>query len=145
MYIAKHEDFSYYNYVFYITTTPYLPCNNKNINRKELYDFYYTAITLTTGYKYGILHCGKSDLWKQSHCTLPTQLPNDWYAITCMSPLILQAFIHEMFIQQIVSVQAYGNKLVITWQFVKQADYWLIVVEGLVHCHVITNTLILRF
>ncbi len=30
-------------YVFYITTTPYLPCNNKNINRKELYDFYYTA------------------------------------------------------------------------------------------------------
>ncbi len=37
-------------YVFYITTTPYLPCNNKNINRKELYDFYYTAITLTTGY-----------------------------------------------------------------------------------------------
>ncbi len=22
-----------------------------NINRKELYDFYYTAITLTTGYK----------------------------------------------------------------------------------------------
>ncbi len=38
-------------YVFYITTTPYLPCNNNNINRKELYDFYYTAITLTTGYK----------------------------------------------------------------------------------------------
>ncbi len=41
-------------YVFYITTTPYLPCNNKNINRKELYDFYYTAITLTMGYKAGI-------------------------------------------------------------------------------------------
>ncbi len=38
-------------YVFYITTTPYLPCNNKNIKLKELYDFYYTAITLTTGYK----------------------------------------------------------------------------------------------
>ncbi len=38
-------------YVFYITTTPYLPCNNNNINRKELYDFYYTAITLTTGYR----------------------------------------------------------------------------------------------
>ncbi len=37
--------------MLYITTTPYLPCNNKNINRKELYDFYYTAITLTTGYK----------------------------------------------------------------------------------------------
>ncbi len=38
-------------YVFYmymyITMTPYLPCN---INRKELYDFYYTAITLTTEY-----------------------------------------------------------------------------------------------
>ncbi len=27
-----------------------IPCNN--INRKELYDFYYTAITLTTGYIY---------------------------------------------------------------------------------------------
>ena len=37
-------------YVFYITTTPYLSCNNKNINRKKLYDFYYTAKTLTTGY-----------------------------------------------------------------------------------------------
>ncbi len=34
-------------YVFYITTTPYLPCNNNNINREELYDFYYTAITFT--------------------------------------------------------------------------------------------------
>ncbi len=54
VYCIKHEDFSCYNYnVFYITTTPYLPCNNNNnINRKELYDFYYTAITLTTGYKY---------------------------------------------------------------------------------------------
>ncbi len=41
-------------YMFYITTTPYLPCNNNNINRKELYDFYYTAITLTTGYKYTV-------------------------------------------------------------------------------------------
>ncbi len=47
------EDFScyMYNYVFYITTTPYLPCNNNNNNRKELYGFYYMAITLTTGYK----------------------------------------------------------------------------------------------
>ncbi len=44
-------------YVFYITTTPYLPCNNNNINRKELYDFYYTAITLTTGYKYIYIEC----------------------------------------------------------------------------------------
>ncbi len=36
---------------------PYLPCNNNNnINRKELYDFYYMAITLTTGYKY--ISCG---------------------------------------------------------------------------------------
>ncbi len=35
-------------YVFYITNTPYLP---NNINRKELYELYYTAITLTTGYK----------------------------------------------------------------------------------------------
>ncbi len=49
-YIKRHEDFSCYN-VFYITTIPYLPYNNNNINRKELYDFYYTAITLTTGYK----------------------------------------------------------------------------------------------
>ena len=30
-----------YNYVFYITTVPYLPCNN--ITQKELYDFYYTC------------------------------------------------------------------------------------------------------
>ncbi len=47
VYCIKHEDFSCYNYVFYITTTPYLPCNK---NRKELYDFYYTLVTLTTGY-----------------------------------------------------------------------------------------------
>ncbi len=45
-------------YVFYITTTPYLPCNNKIINRKELYDFYYTAITLTTGYNVQTVHLG---------------------------------------------------------------------------------------
>ncbi len=51
VYCIKHEDFSCYNYVFYITTTPYLPCNN----RKGLYDFYYTAITLTTGYNNTIL------------------------------------------------------------------------------------------
>ncbi len=56
MYIIKHEDFSCYNYVFYITTTHYLPCNNNNINRKELYDFYYTAITLTMGYKHNYRH-----------------------------------------------------------------------------------------
>ncbi len=62
-------------YVFYITTTPYLPCNNKNINWKELYDFYYTAITLTTGYKiiYNvpyvtgyILHCRGEELKYQA-------------------------------------------------------------------------------
>ncbi len=57
VYCIKHEDFSCYNYVFYITTTPYLPCNNNNINRKELYDFYYTAITLTTGYKHIVTPC----------------------------------------------------------------------------------------
>ncbi len=45
--IVKHEML----YVFYTTTTPYLPCNNNY--RTELYDFYYTAITLTTGYKLG--------------------------------------------------------------------------------------------
>ncbi len=48
VYCIKHEDFSCYNYVFYIMTTPYLPCNN-NINRKEPYDFYYTAINLDNG------------------------------------------------------------------------------------------------
>ncbi len=46
VYCIEHEDFSCYNYVFYITTTPYLPCN---ITRKGLYDFYYTLVTLTTG------------------------------------------------------------------------------------------------
>ncbi len=51
VYCKKHEEFSCYNYVFYITATPYLPCNNNNITRKELYDFYYTLVTLTTGYK----------------------------------------------------------------------------------------------
>ncbi len=50
MYMNKTRGFLML-YMFYITTTPYLSCNNKNINRKELYDFYYTAITLTTGYK----------------------------------------------------------------------------------------------
>ena len=40
-YCIKHEDFSCYYYVFYIMTIPHLPCN---INRKELYDFNYTAI-----------------------------------------------------------------------------------------------------
>ncbi len=40
-----------YNVFLYHDDPLYLPCNNKNINRKELYDFYYTAITLTTGYK----------------------------------------------------------------------------------------------
>ncbi len=42
VYCIKHEDFSYY--VFYITTTPYLPCNNEGT-------VYYTLVTLTTGYK----------------------------------------------------------------------------------------------
>ncbi len=32
VYCIKHEDFSCYMYVFYITTTPYLPCNNNNYN-----------------------------------------------------------------------------------------------------------------
>ncbi len=44
-----YEDFS--RYVFYITMTLTQACNN-NKPRKELYDFYYTAITLTTGYNY---------------------------------------------------------------------------------------------
>ena len=45
----------------YITTTPYLPCNK---NQKELYDFYYTA--LTTGYKLLIHYVAKKSsrsLW----------------------------------------------------------------------------------
>ncbi len=55
--LHKHEDFSCYNYVFYITNNPVpIPCNNNNINRKELYDFYYTAITKTTGYNEAIRH-----------------------------------------------------------------------------------------
>ncbi len=37
-------------YMFYITTTPYLLCNKSHTTRKELYDFYYTLVTLTTGY-----------------------------------------------------------------------------------------------
>ncbi len=45
MYIAHKTRGFLMLYMFYITTTPYLPCNNNNINRKELYDFYYTAIT----------------------------------------------------------------------------------------------------
>ncbi len=44
-------------YLFYITTTPYVPSNSNNINRKELYDFYYTALTLTTGYNYIYMYC----------------------------------------------------------------------------------------
>ncbi len=49
--------------VIYITTTPYLPCNNNNINRKELYDFYYMAITLTTGYKSIIVQPSKKSIY----------------------------------------------------------------------------------
>ncbi len=45
----KHEDFSCY--MCFISRRPRTYCVIKNINRKELYDFYYTAITLTTGYK----------------------------------------------------------------------------------------------
>ncbi len=74
VYCIKHEDFTCYNYVFYITTTPYLPCNNNNINRKELYDFYYTAITLTTGYKYNDIElmstCSvQAYNYNATHCT----------------------------------------------------------------------------
>ncbi len=52
VYCIQHEDFSCYTYVFYITTTPYLPCNKNDITRKGLYDFYYVLVTLTTGYNY---------------------------------------------------------------------------------------------
>ncbi len=66
-------------YVFYITTTPYLPCNNKNINRKELYDFYYTAITLATGYKhvyrFEVRSCfSRGYFLKCGHLAIPTKL-----------------------------------------------------------------------
>ncbi len=45
--------------MFYnITTTPYLPCN---ITRKELYDFYYTLVTLTTGY--GLYYIDTLEMW----------------------------------------------------------------------------------
>ncbi len=49
MYIAKNTRISHAICVLY-HDDPVPPCNNKNINRKELYDFYYMAITLTTGY-----------------------------------------------------------------------------------------------
>ncbi len=50
VYCIKHQDFSCYNYVFYITTTPYLPCNKNHTNTgRVLYDFY-TLVTLTTRY-----------------------------------------------------------------------------------------------
>ncbi len=45
VYCIKHEDFS---------------C----LNRKELYDFYYTAITLTTGYKYIIMYAGRVTVFR---------------------------------------------------------------------------------
>ncbi len=53
-------------YVFYITTIPYLPCNK---TRKELYDFYYTLVTLTTWYKpyINLQGVGKEDVpWRIS-------------------------------------------------------------------------------
>ncbi len=46
-------------YVFYITTTPNHRRIKNNITRKELYDFYYTLVTLTTGYKIYTDHEGK--------------------------------------------------------------------------------------
>ncbi len=54
MYIAQNTRISYAICVLYHDDPFYLPCNNKNINRKERYDFYYTAITLTTGYKVSV-------------------------------------------------------------------------------------------
>ncbi len=47
-YCIKHEDFSCY--VFYITTTDRVVKITQYW--KGLYDFYYTLVTLTTGYKY---------------------------------------------------------------------------------------------
>ncbi len=47
VYCIKHEDFSCY--MCFISQRPLT--YRVIINQKELYDFYYTAITLTTGYK----------------------------------------------------------------------------------------------
>ncbi len=41
------------------TVYPYLQCNQNNITRKELYDYYYTLVTLTTGYK-NLYTCNKA-------------------------------------------------------------------------------------
>ncbi len=86
VYCIKREDFSCYNYVFYITTTPYmyLPCNNNNINRRELYDFYYMAITLTTGYKLLYMCCDYVRAYNYNHtCTVMMYTHFKLYTCTC--------------------------------------------------------------
>ncbi len=50
VYCIKHEDFSCYNYVFYIMTIPYLPCINNN--GRNCVTFITWLITLTTRYTY---------------------------------------------------------------------------------------------
>ncbi len=63
------------NLILCVTTTPYLPCNKNNITRKELYDFYYTLVTLTTGYKnlYLVLrYCDLYEGWSQSYSLIPS-------------------------------------------------------------------------
>ncbi len=51
VYCIKHEDLSCYNYyVFYITATPYLPCNNYK-PEGTVWLLLHGSITLTTGYK----------------------------------------------------------------------------------------------
>ncbi len=50
VYCIKHEDFSCY--MCFISRRPLTYCVIKVIQyRKELYDFYYTLVTLTTVYK----------------------------------------------------------------------------------------------
>ncbi len=51
--VYLHKTRGFLCYVFYITATPYLPCNNYKPEGTVYMTFiYYTAITLTTGYKY---------------------------------------------------------------------------------------------
>ncbi len=74
-----------------ITTIPYLPCNNNNINWKELYDFYYTAITLTTGYK-----IMASILYLQCTCFFTHFDPCTLPPYTCTHTLSIQSFMEGL-------------------------------------------------
>ncbi len=52
--VKLHETRGFLMLLYRDDPLPTVPCNN--ITRKDLYDFYYTLVTLTTGYK-GLLYC----------------------------------------------------------------------------------------